>query len=68
MIIVFNGDEQEPPMPTNLETTKKFYELVNQGDISTIVRDIVDTTCNWTTPAGNFKGRQEITDLLHSSR
>ena len=51
-------------MPTNLETTKKFYELVNQGDISTIVRDIVDTTCNWATPAGNFKGRQEITDFF----
>ena len=51
-------------MPTNLETTKKVYELFNQGDVSTFVRDIVDTTCNWTTSAGIFKGRQEITDFF----
>jgi ketosteroid isomerase-like protein len=55
-------------MASNLETTKKGYELFKQGDISTLVKDIVDDTCTWISPgprdklpwAGNFKGRQEI--------
>ena len=32
-------------MASNLETTKKGYELFKQGDISTLVKDIVDDTC-----------------------
>jgi ketosteroid isomerase-like protein len=59
-------------MASNLETTKKGYELFKQGDISTLVKDIVDETCTWISPgpqdklpwAGNFKGRQEITDFF----
>jgi len=59
-------------MAANLETTKKGYELFKQGDISTFVKDIVDAACTWITPgrqdqmlwAGNFKGRQEITDFF----
>jgi adenine-specific DNA methylase len=31
-------------MASNLETTKKAYELFKQGDISTLVKDIVDDT------------------------
>jgi uncharacterized protein len=59
-------------MVSNLETTKKAYELFEQGDISTLVKDIVDATCTWISPgprdklpwAGNFKGRQEIADFF----
>ena len=59
-------------MASNLETTKKGYELFKQGDISTLVKDIVDDTCTWISPgpqdklpwAGNFKGRQEIADFF----
>jgi len=40
------------------------YELSKQGDISTLLNDIVDATCTWITPAGNFKGRQEIADFF----
>jgi uncharacterized protein len=55
-------------MASNLETTKKAYELFGRGDISTLVKDIVDATCTWIIPgpqnklpwAGNFnfKGRK----------
>ena len=59
-------------MTSNLETTKKAYELFKQGDIATLVKDIVDATCTWISPgpqdklpwAGNFKGRQEIADFF----
>ena len=59
-------------MASNLETTKKAYELFGRGDISTLVKDIVDATCTWIIPgpqdklpwAGHFKGRQEITESL----
>jgi ketosteroid isomerase-like protein len=59
-------------MASNIETTKKGYELFKQGDISTLVKDIVDDTCTWISPgpqdklpwAGNFKGKQEIADFF----
>ena len=59
-------------MASNLETTKKAYELFKQGDISALVKDIVDDTCTWISPgpqdklpwAGSFKGRQEIADFF----
>jgi ketosteroid isomerase-like protein len=59
-------------MASNLETTKKAYELFEQGEISTLVKDIVDDTCSWISSgpqdklpwAGNFKGRQEIADFF----
>ena len=37
-------------MASNLETTRKGYELFKQGDISTLVKDIVDDTCTWIAP------------------
>jgi ketosteroid isomerase-like protein len=59
-------------MASNLETTKKGYELFKQGDISTFVNDIVDATCTWIFPgpqdklpwSGSFKGQQEIADFF----
>jgi uncharacterized protein len=59
-------------MASNLETTRKAYELFKQGDISTLVNDIVDATCTLISPgpqdklpwAGNFKGRQETADFF----
>jgi uncharacterized protein len=55
-------------MASNLETTKKAYDLFRQGDISILLKDIVDATCTWIFPgpldklpwAGIFNGRQEI--------
>jgi ketosteroid isomerase-like protein len=62
----------EASMASNLETTRKGYELFKQGDIPTLVKDIVDDTCIWISPgpqdklpwAGNFKGKQEIADFF----
>jgi uncharacterized protein len=59
-------------MASNLETTKKGYELFKQGDISTFVKDIIDASCTWISPgpqdklpwAGHFKGRDQITDFF----
>jgi len=59
-------------MASNLETTKKAYELFGQGDVSTFLKDIVDAACTWIFPgpqdklpwAGMFKGRQEIAAFL----
>ena len=59
-------------MASNLETTRKGYELFKQGDIPTLVKDIVDDTCTRISPgpqdklpwAGNFKGKQEIADFF----
>lgn len=59
-------------MSSNLETTKKAYELFKQGDISTLVKEIVDENCAWKSPgpqdklpwAGDFKGRQQIADFF----
>jgi ketosteroid isomerase-like protein len=59
-------------MASNLETTKKGYELFKQGDISTFVKDIVDPACTWIFAgpqdklpwAGSFRGQQEIADFF----
>ena len=59
-------------MGSNLETTKKAYELFEQGDISTLVKDIVADNCAWKSPgpqdklpwAGDFKGSQQIADFF----
>jgi uncharacterized protein len=59
-------------MASNLETTRKAYELFQQGDIPGLVRDIVDDACVWISPgpqdalpwAGHFKGKREIADFF----
>ena len=55
-------------MASNLETTKKAYELFQRGDIATLIKDAVDDDCTWIAAgppdilpwAGTFKGKQEI--------
>jgi uncharacterized protein len=72
VIDLFQRQRGGTSMASNLETTKKGYELFKQGDISTLVKDIVDDTCTWISPgpqdklpwAGNFKGKQEIADFF----
>jgi len=59
-------------MASNLETTRKVYELFRQGNISALLKDIVDATCTWIIPgpqdklpwAGIFNGRREIADFF----
>ena len=59
-------------MTSNLETTKKGYELFKRRDISTLIKDIVDDACILISPgppdqlpwAGHFKGKQEIADFF----
>jgi uncharacterized protein len=59
-------------MASNLETTRKAYELFQQGDIPGLVRDIVDDACIWISPgvagelpwAGHFKGKREVADFF----
>jgi uncharacterized protein len=72
VIDLFQRQRGGTSMASNLETIKKGYELFKQGDISTLVKDIVDDTCTWISPgpqdklpwAGNFKGKQEIADFF----
>lgn len=55
-------------MASNLETAKRAYELFQRGDVSTLIKDLIDDNCVWNTPgpkdkipyAGKFKGKQEI--------
>ncbi|MBR0830748.1 nuclear transport factor 2 family protein [Bradyrhizobium manausense] len=55
-------------MASNLEIAKKGYELFQQGDIATLVNDMMTDDCTWITPgprdklpwAGRYKGKQEI--------
>ena len=59
-------------MASNVETTKKSYELFKKGDISTLVREIVDENCSWISPgpqdkmpwAGHFRGKPEVTNFF----
>jgi uncharacterized protein len=59
-------------MASNLETTKKGYELFKQRDIATLVNDIVDDACVWISPgptdklpwAGHFKGKRGVADFF----
>jgi ketosteroid isomerase-like protein len=60
--------EREGTMPSNIETAKRAYELFQRGDVPTLIKDIIDDNCQWTSPgpkdklpwAGSFKGKQEI--------
>jgi len=55
-------------MASNLSIAKKGYELFQQGDIATLVNDMIDPSCTWISPgpkdklpwAGQFSGKQEI--------
>lgn len=59
-------------MASNLETTKRGYELFKQGDIATLVRDLVGDNCTWISPgpqdklpwAGHFRGKQGVADFF----
>jgi uncharacterized protein len=59
-------------MASNLETTKRGYELFKQGDIATLIKDIIGDNCIWISPgpvdklpwAGNFEGKQEIANFF----
>jgi uncharacterized protein len=59
-------------MASNIETTKRGYELFKQGDIATLVNEIVDDSCTWISPgpsdklpwAGTFRGKQGIADFF----
>ena len=58
-------------MASNLETTKRGYELFRQGAIPSLL-DLVDDNCTWIAPgpadklpwAGHFKGKQEIANFF----
>jgi len=53
---------------SNIESAKKGYELFLRGDIQTLITDLIDDHCEWTTPgpkdklpwAGTYKGKQGI--------
>jgi len=59
-------------MASNLETTKRGYDLFKQGDIATLIKDLIDDSCTWIAPgpedklpwAGHFKGKQGIADFF----
>jgi uncharacterized protein len=53
---------------SNVETTKRAYELFQRGDVPVLIRDLIDDNCIWISPgpsdklpwAGTFKGKQEV--------
>src|SRR5580658_6937391 len=53
---------------SNVETTKRAYELFQRGDVPVLIRDLIDDNCTWISPgpsdklpwAGTFKGKQEV--------
>jgi len=59
-------------MASNLETTKRGYELFGQGDIATLVKELVGDNCTWISPgppdklpwAGHFKGKSGVADFF----
>ena len=59
-------------MPSNVEATKKGYECFQRGDIPSLIRDLLDDNCIWTSPgpsdklpwAGTFKGKHEIANFF----
>jgi uncharacterized protein len=64
--------EEEIPMASNIETTKKGYEFFKHGDIASLIKDVLDDNCTWISPgpkdklpwAGTFKGKQEIANFF----
>jgi uncharacterized protein len=59
-------------MASNVEATKKGYECFQRGDIPSLIRDLLDDNCIWTSPgpkdklpwAGTFRGKQEIANFF----
>lgn len=59
-------------MASNLETAKTAYTLFQRGEISTMVKDIIDDDCTWISPgpkdklpwAGTFNGKQGVADFF----
>ena len=59
-------------MASNLETTKRAYELFKRGEVPTLIKDIVDDSCTWIAPgpsdklpwAGRFKGKQGVAQFF----
>jgi uncharacterized protein len=59
-------------MASNVETTKRGYELFKQSDIPTLLKEIVDDNCIWIAPgapdklpwAGRFKGKQDVANFF----
>jgi uncharacterized protein len=57
---------------SNVEATKKAYELFQRGEVPTLIKDLVDDTCIWISPgpcgklpwAGTFRGKQEIANFF----
>src|SRR5262249_45442624 len=53
---------------SNTELAKKGFELFLRGDVQTLINDLVDDQCEWSTPgpkdklpwAGTYKGKEEI--------
>jgi len=59
-------------MASNVEATKKAFELFQRGDVPTLVKDLIDDNCTWISPgpqdklpwAGSFKGKQGVASFF----
>ena len=59
-------------MASNVEATRKAYELFQRGDIPSLIRDLIDDSCTWVIPgpkdilpwAGIFKGKQGVANFF----
>jgi ketosteroid isomerase-like protein len=60
------------PMASNIDATRKAYELFQRGDIPALIKEMIDENCTWISPgpkdklpwAGTFKGKQEIANFF----
>ena len=59
-------------MASNIDATRKAYELFQRGDIPALIKEMIDENCTWISPgpkdklpwAGTFKGKQEIANFF----
>jgi ketosteroid isomerase-like protein len=59
-------------MASNVEATRKAYELFQRGDIPSLIRDLIDDRCTWIIPgpknilpwAGIFEGKPGVANFF----
>jgi uncharacterized protein len=59
-------------MASNVEATRKAYELFQRGDIPSLITDLIDDNCTWIIPgpknilpwAGIFNGKQGVASFF----
>ncbi len=59
-------------MASNIESSKKGYELFGRGEIDTFINELIDEDCRWLIPgpegklpwAGTYKGKKGVAEFF----